>query len=629
MRAATAAAMTLLMTVIWCLMHHYMGFSKDGQVYAVQALSKVDPYLATDLFFQNTSQDQYTVFSSIYAAFIRVLGLSNAAVTLMVVSTVWFFAAGWALARNLFDHDMAWLAVTLPLIAIGGYGAFDVFYFPEEFLTARLPAEALVVTAIACYFGGQRGLGLAIAISALLIHPLIALPGVLLIVGLWAPLRLTLWGAALGCLLSLLLALLATTSAGVGHLLKVMDPEWAGMVVERSEFLFPSYWRLGDWILSLRGFLCLGVTATVVSHECISRLCIVAAIVAMSGMFIACVGSMIGPIGIVLQGQAWRWVWVGTFLGILLVIPSALLVWRDNTCGPLCALLLVSAWTFAPVDGTACAALALAIWLTRNRINPQKVILLRWAALALGLVIACWVAGNIWTMTASNFDTARESRLLQWLRDVCGLQVPVVLVAIAAWYGLRNSRSIVPPALASAVLLAALIAVVPATFNEADNLLYAEKSESFAAWRSRIPPTSSVFVLRQADTGTFAWLTLRRVNYLSMDQSAGMVFSRETAFEVKRRSEVLLPVKDADWKVHSFLSWYNTWSKAHKGEEPPPRIRPLTAEKLESLCKDPILGFVIAKEYLGFDAVRHPQRGLWKDWNLYDCNVVRARSAAT
>jgi hypothetical protein len=99
--------------------------------------------------------------------------------------------------------------------------------------------------------------------------------------------------------------------------------------------------------------------------------------------------------------------------------------------------------------------------------------------------------------------------------------------------------------------------------------------------------------------------------------------------EVKRRSEVLLPVKDADWKIHSFIIWQKAWTRANPGKDMPPRIRPLTAEKLEGLCKDPVLGFVIAKEYVGFDAVRHTQRGAWTNWNLYDCNVVRARSTAT
>jgi hypothetical protein len=623
LRIATASAMTLLLTIIWCLVHRYMGMSRDAQVYAVQALSRIEPALAGDLFFQHTSQDQFTVFSGFYAAFIRVFGLANAAVALTVVFTVWFYSAAWALARNLFSRDLAWLALVMPLVTTGAYGGFNVFHYTEEFLTARLPAEALIVTGLACYFSGRRALGLAFASSALLVHPLIALPGVLLIIGLWLPLRLTLSGAGLGCLSALLVALLATVNAHVGHLLKVMDPEWTGIVIERSEFLLPSYWPLDDWILNLRGFLCLGVTATLVSDQRIRRLCLVAAAVAASGIAIACIGSMIGPIGIIMQGQAWRWVWVGTFLSVLLLVPTAFLVWRDDKCGPLCSILLVSAWTFPPVDGTACATLALAIWLARHRFSARTAELLRLAAAALGVVIAVWIASNVWTLTTSSFDTGRESRLLQWGRNVGGLQIPIVLIAVAAWYGLRNSRALALPAIAVAFLLAAAIAIIPPTFTEIDKVVYTDRNESFADWQSRIPPTSTVFILREGDTGTFAWLTLRRANYLSMDQSAGVVFSRETALEVKRRSEVLLPVKDPDWKVHSYILWHQKWQKTNNGKDSPSRIRPLTAEKLAGLCRDPILGFVIAKQNVGFEAIRHPQKGYWKDWYLYDCNVVR------
>ena len=276
LRFAVASAMTVLLAVIWCLNHRYLGFSHDAQVYAIQALAKVDTNLSGDLFFQHTSQDQYTIFSRIYAFFIRSFGLADAAVSLMVVFTVWFYVAGWALARNLFDRDKAWLAVVLPMVTIGYYGAFKVFHYSEEFLTARLPAEALVVTALACCAGGRRGWGLLIALFALFVHPLIALPGLLVIIGMWLPLNVTLWGAGFGCLSALALALFAVSYAPAGHLLKVMDPQWTAIVTERSEFLYPQMWLASDWFLNLRGLLCLAVIGTAVENERARRLCVVA-----------------------------------------------------------------------------------------------------------------------------------------------------------------------------------------------------------------------------------------------------------------------------------------------------------------------------------------------------------------
>ena len=51
------------------------------------------------------------------------------------------------------------------------------------------------------------------------------------------------------------------------------------------------------------------------------------------------------------------------------------------------------------------------------------------------------------------------------------------------------------------------------------------------------PPTSTVLVAPPRDVGAFVWFTLGRPNYLALDQSAGVVFSRATALEVRRRSD--------------------------------------------------------------------------------------------
>jgi hypothetical protein len=122
-----------------------------------------------------------------------------------------------------------------------------------------------------------------------------------------------------------------------------------------------------------------------------------------------------------------------------------------------------------------------------------------------------------------------------------------------------------------------------------------------------------VLVAPSHDVGTFVWFTLRRPNYLALDQSAGVVFSRATALEVRRRSEVLLPLTDPTFKI---------WSRIRR-HAPAASTRPLTAESLAQVCGDPKLGFVIAPENVGFEPVRHTQAGPWKDWNLYDCRRVR------
>ncbi len=153
-------SLALMLVTLWLLMHGYHGLTGDGQIYAFQAFARLRPQLTADLYLQNTSQDQFTLFSPLYAWFIGLLGLENAARLLTLLFTLWFLAAAWSFARTVTGHDAAWLAVALLLIIAGDYGASGVFRILDPFLTARLPAEALTITALACHVRGMKRLGL-------------------------------------------------------------------------------------------------------------------------------------------------------------------------------------------------------------------------------------------------------------------------------------------------------------------------------------------------------------------------------------------------------------------------------------------------------------------------------------
>ena len=145
-----------MLVTLW-LLYGYHGLTGDGQIYAFQAFARLHPQLATDLYLQNTSQDQFTLFSPLYAWCIGLLGLENAARLLTLLFTLWFLTAAWSFARAVAGRDAAWLAVAFLLIIAGDYGGSGVFRILEPFLTARLPAEALIITALACQSAGGRG----------------------------------------------------------------------------------------------------------------------------------------------------------------------------------------------------------------------------------------------------------------------------------------------------------------------------------------------------------------------------------------------------------------------------------------------------------------------------------------
>jgi len=614
-RAAVALSFGLVLAILWSLTHRYEGLRGDAELYAFQALAQIHPALASDLYLSNVSQAQYTIFSPLYSYCIRLFGVDNAALALTILLKVWFFVAAWTLARALADSRAAFLSIVLLITAVSSYGAYGVFHYSEDWVTARSLAEALVITALALHFRGSRTTALLIALIALLIHPLMGLPGFLFLLCLRSPVRVGVFGAITGVLASLAVAFAASAQPSSARLLMVIDADWLEIVRERSQFLFLQFWSVHDWMLNARPFLSLTITAIVLRDTKIRKVCVAAALVGAAGLGVALIASLLGPVAVLLQGQAWRWTWVTAFMSVLLSAPTILQVWRDERCGPLCALLIIAAWTISALAGAVCMTLALILWSLRERIALRAALGLRRAAAACGAGIVAWTIADSWPITAlSSAEPGREPLSGSLLSGIVGFKVLTVPAIFLFSHWIRASRLATATA-ASAVLFVASALILPKAFAIARS--GTAEFDEFSDWRNVIPETDSVLVLPPRNSAKFAWFTLQRPSYLSVNQSAGVIFSRATALEVRRRAEVMLPVSDPDWRLFSNMS------KARRGAaNPPVPSRPLTGDRLISLCADPQLNFVVAMENVGFDPIRHTHNGIWMGWNLYDCRRV-------
>ena len=616
-------SLCLLLVTLWLCLHGYHGLTGDGKIYAFQAFARLNPQLAADLYLQNTSQDQFTLFSPFYTWCITVFGLDDAARLLTMLFTLWFLAAAWSFAAAVTGRDAAWLAVAFLLIVAGDYGGSGVFRVLDPFLTARLPAEALAIVALACYVRGMKWLGALLAFGTLLIHPLMALPGLLLIVCLWLPLRVSIICAVAGVFATLAIALAAVNLPAAPHMLTVIDAPWLEVVRERSQFLFLQLWSIHDWDVNAQPFISLAVTAVAVPDRRIRKLCAAAALVGTAGLAVALIGGLVGPVAILVQGQPWRWVWIAVFISAVLVPFTALEVSRDQKCGPLCAMLLVSGWTLPGFGGTACVVLASILWLIRERIDSVPAAYFRWLAAALGAAIVAWILVKCGTIVSPPTSPSAGALLgVVQEQNIFALKVPAVLLGALIWLGIRANRTTWVPMLLSALLFAVSVLSFPAAFKQSRTLVDPADTHEFADWAHAIPPTSTVLVAPPRDAGGFVWFTLGRPNYLAVDQSSGVVFSRATALEVRRRSEVLAPLMDPNWKILTGL-------RAKPGPKSGATTRPLTPTNLVEVCADPQLGFVISHGKVGFDLLGHEHAGAWKDWNLYDCRKVRSVPPAT
>jgi hypothetical protein len=609
-----------MLATLWLLVRGYQGLTGDAQIYAFQALARIHAQLAVDLYLQNTSQDRFTIFSPLYAWFIGRLGVEQAARLLTVLFTVWLITAAWSLARTVLGRDAAWLAAACLLIVAGDYGGAGVFQVLEPYLTARLPAEAMIVSALACHVRGMWRLGLALAIAAMFVHPLMALPGCLLLICLRLPARVSVTGAIAGVLAVLAISVAATALPAAAQAVTLMDAPWLQVVQERSQFLFLQLWSVHDCEINARPFIYLGFMTIVFQDIKVRKLCAAAALVGAVGLAVALISGAIGPVAMLVQGQAWRWVWVVVFIGALLLPATALQVWRDPKCGPLCALLLVCGWSVSAF-GTVCISLALALWVLRPNFGAGAAPYCRWTAVALGAAIVAWMATEIWGIVSRPPLAAGNLAMsAAHLREIFGLRAPAALSAALLWWGIRASRFRWMPLASCVALLAVSVLVLPAAFRQARSLGSAADRNEFADWAKAIPPTGTVLVAPARDVGAFVWFTLLRPNYLAVDQSAGVVFSRATALEILRRSQLLLPLMDPNWRILTSLRA----GAAERKRKLDAAARPLTAQKLIEVCSDAQLGFVISPENVGFDPLRHERVGAWKDWNLYDCRQVRS-----
>ena len=620
----TTLCVALMLVTLWLTLHGYHGLTGDGQIYAFQAIARLHPELTSDLYLQNTSQDQFTLFSPVYAWCIASLGLEDAALLLTLLFTLFFLAAAWSFAHSVTGRYTGWLAAAFLLIVAGDYGASGVFQILDPYLTARLPAEALVIIALGCHVRGMKRLAWLVALAAIFVHPLMALPGLLLIVCLSLPVRVCVMGAIGGIFATLATAIVALNLPTASPALAVMDAPWLEVVRERSQFLFLQLWSIRDWGINVQPFLSLGFTAIALADEQIRKLCAAAALVGITGLAVALIGSLVGPVVILVQGQAWRWVWLGIFISAALVPVTALQVWRDEKCGPLCALLLVAGWTLPGSTGPVCTSLALIIWFARAHIRSRLAVYCRWLSAVLGIAITIWTLTKCWAIVWPPTPLPRSASLgAVRMLDIFNLRIPAVLLGVLVLWGIRVRGMRWVPMLLSAMLAAFSILILPAAFKQPRTLAAAADVREFADWANVIPPTSTVLVAPPRDVGAFVWFTLGRPNYMALDQSSGLVFSRVTALEVRRRSEVLLPLMDPEWKILSRLR-----AKSGSGRKSGAATRPLTAKILIQVCGDPQLGFVVSPENVGFDPVPHEHAGVWKDWNLYDCRKVRSALSA-
>ena len=534
------AVLLMLWISTWCLAHGYQGIRHDASLYTLQALARSNPNLHHDVFLRFGSQDQFTIFSTLYSGFIRLFGVDPAAQILTFCSQLALLLCA-ALLLHRINPGRARVALGVTaLIAIPGfYGADRVFACIEPFVTPRMGAEALVLAGLAAAWSDRPKLAWGLTLAGMFVHPVMAAAGLAALAFLhcgraWP--RLTL-GVIVGGGLALLAAGRVLPNGPWG----TFDPEWLTLVRQRSPYLFLSQWPLNDWGRAAIPLTTLAAGARLLVEPRARLLCQVTLCTALAGLLLTGIATDISRLVLFTQLQPWRWQWLAVVVAALWVPGIVTDGWHRSHAAKVTVALLVADWAFG--EGLFALATSLAtltvLALEKYLARPEWRLLLYGAGAFAILAIANRIASNSLFLEVHFADP----QIPLWIRETATFTadgiIPVALVLLATWLAYRI-RPVTPLAILGVLAVATCIALLPDAWRRWTQQSFTPTlSQQFASWRALIPADSEVF---WSEAPVDTWVLLERPNYLSVAQTAGILFTRASAMELYRRAEAFAGV---------------------------------------------------------------------------------------
>lgn len=601
-RAIGLLAIGLSVLAVWMVQHPYIDIQHDAMIYTLLGLARLHPdTLSNDVFLRFGSQDHFTIFSPIFAFMIEHFDLAPAAAIMTLVSQVTVCVCAWWVARRFMSPASALLGTGLLLALPGFYGSGHLFSYTEDFLTARLPAEALVLASLAAALWERMKIALASILAALLIHPIIASAGLVMLamIFLAAP-RPRLATAIAGALI--LVTLLAAAMLQTGPFAR-FDTQWLNLVTRFTRYLFITNWSIDDWVrlaipIAVLLLGCLFTTQPLLRTVCACAIVCTGSAIALTWMWCDLL-HMVLPT----QMQLWRWVWITSVLSLLLSPVVVAECWNSGSALQRAALVFVGSSLLLRADSGAAIALLFAVmsgglarWHPQFKYNPY---ILCGACALFVFALGLGVADGLPTAFFLACGLLAVWALGEWLQS--------------AWW--KTS------ALAATAGLACL-AVTPGAVRSWTQFQFTPALQTrFAPWRDRLPAHAEV-LWPEAPVG--AWYLLDRPSYWSGPQMAGNVFSRSAAIKLDQRMTGIL---------HALRA-----SSAYIGQErDPDSVKPVRAwvpGSLESLrlaglpmlCADPGLGYLVTSQGLGptaMPAVTPDPTRPHRHYYIYDCRDYR------
>lgn len=620
---------------LWIAANPYIGIDHDARLYTFMALRWLTPSAyVRDPWFAYGSQDEWSVFSPLYAFVLERFGVESGAMLATIAGGGLFVLAAITLARSSLRAGAAWMAALLLVSVPLSYSPKGMLYISESFATARIFAVPLSMMALALVLRGKTSGAFALHVAALFLHPSMALaPFAISVLAILQP-RLDALLVSTGFLAALVLL-----AVGGRGLVPVIDGTWL-MFVEPAVLVF-----IGPWVRSDLASVLTPILVLLIAHERGSwrmrRLYGTAGLVASTFVLLSLIAGEWIPVSLVMQAQFWRGLWIAKVLAVLALVDlAARYVVRRHARSRLPLLILFVPLASVTSLGAALAVLWVALKVVSGvRWQTVKALVAAHRQLAwglLGLVLAAHFPGYLlslsltstsiqssggWTDLATGIlrtgGYGASAMAVYWL--VCRLRPPLAAMVVVAFTTLAiqlwDGRSTVQKHLESRYSI------------DGSKRMFAKQ-----IGRGR--------TVYWHDSAPRVWLELGTAGYASTTHATGLVFSRErTQVLDARLTRVAIRALDREQVRHASEQGSLLETALRGSAVDASEVRPYVLASYEStrsttpfglgfLCRDKDLDFVIdPRKVEGMQIAEETEQiGDRRVVNyLYDCAQLRDR----
>lgn len=522
----------------------YEGLQHDGILYSGQTLLHTRvPALRSDPFFSSGSQDAFSLYSLLMAPLYDALGSNVTHLALLLMGLGASALAVLALLRSLGLQAFAPWGLLAVAVLSPIYGGMRIFGYTEPYLTARTLAEPLALLSLAACVRGRLAVGAALLALALALHPLMALPAVV-VAWLYAVALDRRWLWALAAV-PVIVGLGALGVSPLDRLLRSFDPTWWDIISTLSRHLFLNEWALRDWqiVLTDAGLI---AAAWVMLPAAQAGRRLLAASLGATGLMLAAsaIGSVLLHSVLITQIQTWRVLWLTHLLAMALSPFVLWQLWQRQGLWQLtaafAALLLLDAQASVSYGAPLLLGAVLSAGLAWRGVTVSS-------RVKRGLLVLCALGLVGFSATHLMLQLDRIS----WLQPHAGLAArpakvvtePLIALGLVAllWAGARHRHR---GANITALGLAALGLVAA--------LLTWDRRDAFARLVETPPPNPPFTRFIPVDATVYwhdnlgaIWSLLGRASHYSRMQSAGSLFGRETALTFAPRRAAYRAIDEA------------------------------------------------------------------------------------